>query len=87
MVGGGRPTDEVRLNHSDMLQQGKTLTGVMGGGGQTPFFLQALMQLQAQGRFPLEKLARRYDFADINQAIDDSDAGTVVKPILHMPKR
>lgn len=60
MVGGGRPTDEVRLNHPDMLQQGKTLTGVMGGGGQTPAFLQALMRLQAQGRFPLEKLVRRY---------------------------
>ncbi len=84
MVGGARLTAEIRLNHPDMLQGGKTLTGVMGGGGQTPAFLLALMRLQAQGRFPLEKLVRRYPFADINRAIDDSDAGEVVKPILHM---
>lgn len=81
MVGGGRPMDQVRLNHPDMLQQGKTLNGVMGGGGQTPAFLQALMRLQAQERFPVEMLVRRYDFADINHAIDDSDAGTAVKPL------
>ena len=84
MVGGAKPTAEIRLSHPDMLHMGKTLTGVMGGGGQTPAFLVALMRLQAQGRFPLEKLVKRYDFADINQAVDDSDAGEVVKPILHM---
>jgi aryl-alcohol dehydrogenase len=53
------------------------------GGGQ-PAFLVALMQLQAQGRFPLERLVRSYDFADVNQAIDDSESGEVVKPILKM---
>jgi aryl-alcohol dehydrogenase len=67
-----------------MLQNGKRLSGIMGGSGQTPAFLMALMHLQAQGRFPLETLVRPYAFADVNQAIDDSDNGAVVKPILHM---
>lgn len=57
----------------------------MGGGGQTPAFHRSLIYLQAQGLFPLEKLVRTYAFADVNQAIDDSDARTVVKPILTMP--
>ncbi len=84
MVGGAAPTAQVKLTHPDMLQHGKRLIGIMGGGGQTPAFHLALMELQASGRFPLEKLVRRYAFADINAAVADSDSGDVVKPILHM---
>lgn len=84
MVGGAKQTAEVDLNHSDMMLNGKRLVGVMGGSTRTPSFHQTLMRLQAQGRFPLEKLVRYYDFADINQAIKDSDSGAVVKPILRM---
>ena len=42
------------------------------------------MELRVQGRFPLERLVKFYDFAYINQAIDDSDAGVTVKPVLRM---
>lgn len=85
MVGGAKMTATVKYNHPDVLMNGKHIIGVMGGGGQTPTFLQSLMELQRQGRFPLEKLVRFYDLADVNQAIDDSDAGTTIKPILRMP--
>lgn len=84
MVGGAKPTAEVKLNHPDMLLQGKRLIGVMGGGGQTPAFHQTLMGLHAQGRFPLERLVRYYDFEEINRAVEESDSGAVVKPILRM---
>lgn len=85
MVGGAKMTASVTVNHPDVLMNGKKIVGVMGGGGQTPHFLVSLMELQRDGRFPLEKLVRFYDFEDVNQAIDDSDAGTVIKPILRMP--
>lgn len=85
MVGGAKMTATVKYNHPDVLMQGKHIIGVMGGGGHTPHFLESLMELQLQGRFPLEKLVRFYDFADVNQAVDDSDAGTTIKPILRMP--
>jgi aryl-alcohol dehydrogenase len=85
MVGGAAPTATVKLNHPDVLMHGKRLVGVMGGGGQTPEFLVSLMELQRDGRFPLQKLVKFYDLADVNQALDDSDAGTTVKPILRMP--
>ena len=84
VVGGSKPNSEMTLNHSNIEQHGKRVIGILGGSGQ-PAFLQALMRLQAQGRFPLEKLVRRYSFEAINQAIDDSDSGAVVKPILTMP--
>jgi aryl-alcohol dehydrogenase len=84
MVGGAKATATVELNHPDTLLQGKRVIGVMGGGGQTPQFLESLMELQLQGRFPLQKLVRFYDFADVNQAIDDSDQGVTIKPVLRM---
>jgi aryl-alcohol dehydrogenase len=84
MVGGAKMTETVKLSHPDVLLHGKRVVGVMGGGGQTPQFLESLMELQRQGRFPLEKLVRFYDFADINRAIEDSDNGLTVKPIVRM---
>jgi aryl-alcohol dehydrogenase len=35
-----------------------------------------------QGQFPIDKLVKKYDFADINTAFDDSASGAVVKPLL-----
>jgi aryl-alcohol dehydrogenase len=84
MVGGAKATETVKLSHQDLLLPGKRLIGVMGGGGQTPMFLVALMKLQRDGRFPLERLVRFYDFSQINEAIDDSDKGVTVKPIVRM---
>jgi aryl-alcohol dehydrogenase len=84
MVGGAKMTAEVKVNHPDVLLNGKRIVGVMGGGGQTPDFLVSLMELQRDGRFPLQKLVQFYDFADINRAIDDSDSGRTVKPVVRM---
>lgn len=84
MVGGAKPTASVTVNHPDVLMHGKRLIGIMGGGGHSPDFVESLMDLQRQGRFPVERLMTRYAFADVNQAIDDSDAGKTVKPILKM---
>ena len=72
------------MPHEDLLLSGKTVRGIMGGGGTTPDSHLALMRLQAQGRFPLERLVRRYPFAEVNQAVDDSDSGEAIKPILMM---
>jgi aryl-alcohol dehydrogenase len=85
MVGGAKMTATVRYNHPDVLLKGKRIVGVMGGGGQSPMFLEDLMVLQREGRFPLEKLVRFYDFADINRAIDDSDQHRTIKPVVRMP--
>lgn len=85
IVGGAKMTAKVSYNHPDALMHGKRIMGIMGGGGQTPMFLESLMELHWQGHFPVEKLVQFYDFSEVNQAIDDSDAGRTVKPILRMP--
>lgn len=38
--------------------------------------------LWKQGQFPIDKLVKAYDFANINTAFEDSESGAVVKPLL-----
>jgi aryl-alcohol dehydrogenase len=42
------------------------------------------MEVQVQGRFPLERLVKQSEFWQVNHAIDDSDNGSTVKPVLRM---
>ena len=84
LVGGGTPTQDMKLKHEDVLLQGKRIIGAMGGGGQSAVMFPALIALQMQGKFPLEKLVRYYPFEQINQALDDCENDTVIKPILKM---
>jgi aryl-alcohol dehydrogenase len=83
MVGVAKTTATVKSNHPDVLLHGERDIGVMGGGGQSPIVLESLMELQGDGRFPLEKFVTFYDFADPDRAVD-SNSGQAVKPILRM---
>nr|WP_303652795.1 alcohol dehydrogenase catalytic domain-containing protein [Paludisphaera mucosa] len=83
-MGGAKLTETVQYKFADVPLKGKRIVGAMGGGGQSPMFLEDLMRLQLEGRFPLEKPVKFHDFADVNQAIDDSDAHKIIKPILRM---
>ena len=47
-------------------------------------FIPELIRYQEEGRFPYEKLITTYNFSDINQAINDTKSGAVVKPVLLM---
>ena len=47
-------------------------------------FLPRLIALHAQGRFPFDRMLRRYPFSEINAALADSESGNVVKPVLVM---
>ena len=66
--------------HTDMMARGMlapptaTLRGIIQGSALPNIFLPKLIALQQQGRFPYERLIKIYDFADINQAFEDSEA-------------
>ncbi|MDZ8275523.1 hypothetical protein R2Q81_06100 [Microbacterium aquimaris] len=52
---------------------------------RTPFrqlLIPALIDLWRQGRFPLDRLIRRYPFTSIDRALDDAARGVTVKPVL-----
>lgn len=64
---------------------GKRIVGVLGGGGRSTQLIGALIEWYRQGRFPPERLDSWVDFDQIDQALQASQAGDVIKPIVRMP--
>lgn len=83
LVGGAPANARFSLDHLRTLW-GKRVIGVLGGGGRSGQLIPALVELYQQGRFPFDKLVRYYELGEIEQALEDSAAGEVVKPILRV---
>ena len=81
-VGGAPPGAELTVDVRDMMIHGKTLRGIVEGDANPDVFIPAIIEMQARGRFPFEKLVQMYPFEHINEAIADSKSGKTVKPIL-----
>jgi len=79
-----RPRGEWQPDMMNMLAGGKKLVGILGGSANPRLFIPKLIEFWRQGRFPLEKIVARYDFADFASAWHDCEAATVVKPVLVM---
>ncbi len=85
LIGGAPAGASFSLDHLSTLW-GKKVIGVLGGGGRSGQLILGLIDLYRQGRFPFDKLVRYYEMDEIEEALADSAAGTVVKPILRMPR-
>lgn len=75
-------TAEIDMNS---LIFGRTIRGICEGDSVPGVFIPRLVELFRQGRFPIDRLITTYDFADIERACADADAGRVVKPVLVLP--
>jgi aryl-alcohol dehydrogenase len=64
------------------LLGGKRIIGVTEGDADPRRFVPLLADLVARGALPLEKLVRRYPFADIEKAVLATERGEVVKAVL-----
>jgi aryl-alcohol dehydrogenase len=80
LVGVGTP--EVAIDVQSVIGGGKTIRGVIEGDAVPQRFLPQLLDLHAEGRLPLEKLVRTYDFDDIDTAVADAASGATIKPVL-----
>jgi aryl-alcohol dehydrogenase len=65
-----------------LMNPSVTLTGLCEGGSNPQTFIPEMVQYYKQGRLPVEKLVKFYDFKDIEQAFHDSHTGVAIKPIL-----
>ncbi len=77
--------DSFSFNAVTMMISGKRIIGVMEGDTDVQTFIPALMRHHIEGRFPMDKLVRYYDFADFNQAIHDAESGKTIKAVVRMP--
>ena len=73
---------EFALNVQSVMSGGKTIRGVIEGDAVPRDLIPRLVALHAEGRLPVEKLIRRYDFEDIDAAFADAASGKTVKPVL-----
>lgn len=84
LLGGSLAGERFSAEQRSVLW-GKRIEGVLGGGGTSKALLTRLMQLHLAGHFPFDRLLKFYPFAEINQAVSDVHAGTVIKAVLVMP--
>lgn len=64
------------------LFKGKGIRGILAGDSIPDVLIPQLVELHAQGRFPIDVLVKYYSFRDINAAARDLEQGATVKPIL-----
>ena len=84
LVGASPPEAELVFNETALMGGGKRVIGILGGDSDVGDFLCELIEFHRRGEFPFEKLIGYFDFAQINEAIEASETGKVVKPVLRI---
>jgi aryl-alcohol dehydrogenase len=84
LLGSARKGTDVSFE-MPFLQQGRVVRGVVQGDSIPEKFIPKLVDYIMDGKFPIEKMIKFYDFSDINRAAVESSAGIAIKPVLRMP--
>ncbi len=79
---GVPPGDAELRTNAFALLEGRSVTGSIVGHQAPALLVPRVLELQAQGRFPLEAMIRTYPLAEINAAVDDARSGATVKAVL-----
>jgi len=77
------PGTEVSLD-MDHLMNGRMVKGILGGDAIASQFIPKLIDLYQQGKFPFDQMITYYPFDEINQAVEDMEKGSVIKPVLRL---
>lgn len=86
IVGASDPRDDLTFNEAQFMGGGRTVMGILGGDSDVGPFLLKLIDYHLGGQFPFDRLIRTFPFEHINEAIEASESGHVVKPVLVMGK-
>lgn len=84
LIGGAPAGAEFSLDHLTTLW-GKKVVGILGGEGRSASLITALIALNKQGRFPYDRLIQKFPLDRVNEALEASRQGEVIKPVLEMP--
>ncbi len=82
IVGASKLGTEITLDAMHLMTAGRSIQGIVEGDAIPEIFIPQLIDLHLQGKFPFDRLVRFYDFEEINQAIEDTEAGRVIKPVI-----
>jgi len=65
-----------------VMSRGLTYKGIIEGDSDPDEFIPQLIALYQAGRFPFDKLIRKYPLTSINQAVADQHRGACIKAVL-----
>ena len=83
LLGAPAQGAELRVPWTSILR-GRSVRGAIMGGANPRRFIPRIVDLIAQGRFPLERMVTYFDFDDIGAAVAALENGDVIKPVLRM---
>ncbi|HEX2728126.1 MAG TPA: NAD(P)-dependent alcohol dehydrogenase [Rubrobacteraceae bacterium] len=84
LIGAARLGTEATFDMNDILIPGKTIRGIVEGDSVPDVFIPRLVELHAQGRFPMDRLVKFYDLDGINEAAHAAEEGDAIKPVLRV---
>lgn len=84
IVGATPEGTEASFNVNDVMIPGRRIMGIVQGDVVSRTFIPELIELYRQGRFPFDRLVKFYPFDEVNQAMEDSEKGVTIKPILRI---
>ncbi|MBM9461388.1 NAD(P)-dependent alcohol dehydrogenase [Nocardioides sp. zg-536] len=82
LVALGLGAPEYTIDAIDLLQTGKIVRSSIEGESDPLVTVPELIEHRSAGRFDVDHLVTTYPFTKIAEAVADSAAGTVVKPVL-----
>ncbi|TFB69029.1 NAD(P)-dependent alcohol dehydrogenase [Cryobacterium sp. Hz9] len=82
LVGAAAPGTEAPIDIGSLLLTGLKISMVIEGDSVPQTFIPQLISLYEAGVFPFDKLVKKYDFTDINEAFADSESGVTLKPVV-----
>jgi aryl-alcohol dehydrogenase len=83
LLGVVPPGTEVTLD-MDLIMNGRTVKGILGGDAVPDQFIPELIKLYQAGKFSFDRMITYYPFDEINKAVEDMEKGLVIKPVLRM---
>ncbi len=86
LIGAAPLGTEVNIDMNNILF-GRTLRGIVEGDSIPDIFIPQLIELYVQGRFPFDKLIKKYKLEEINEAVEATEKGSVLKPVLVLAER
>jgi len=84
-LAGAYPPANVEADASFMMSGGRVIRGVVEGGADPQRFIPELLGHYRLGQFPFDRLVRQFASADIADAIESGETGSVLKPIVLLP--
>jgi len=85
LIGVPPPDGVLTINLMDLLIRGVGVKTVIEGNADPQLFIPQMIRWYQDGKFPFDRLVRKFRFDQINEACHASETGTAIKPVLVMP--